>query len=139
MSSDLDRAVAEVVMGWTIVDVGDDYVLMEDWDESCPAYVDDCWCDSDVEFASPYNAFKKRHGHYPDCLRFVPQFSEDVTAAHAVIARMAELGWWCEAFYEGTSPDWRVIFGNEKNIMLDSVGPFPLAVCKAALAALEAK
>ena len=101
MSSDLDRRVAEVVIG--------------------------------VENIRP--AFDDGSGR----VVIFPQYSSDPTAAHAVIERMAELGWWCEAFYEGTSPDWRVIFGNEKNIMLDSVGPFPLAVAKAALAAMEAK
>ena len=104
---ELDRRVAEVVMGLPIVPADDPY-------------------------PNTYHVPGGGVGLFGD-------YSSDPAAAHRVIARMAELGWWCEAFYEGTSPDWRVIFGNEKNIMLDSVGPFPLAVCKAALAAMEAK
>lgn len=99
MSREIDRAVAEKVMGW-----------------------------DDVRF------------HICN----VPPYTGSAEHAHAVIARMGELGWWCDI--ESPRPVvgpfrnvWAVAFGTMASGSADIVtaDPFPLAVCKAALAALE--
>lgn len=105
---DLDRRVAEVVMGllWRKPTHGTCCTC-----QTCGHDIEDCACG----------------------------WSEDVEKSHRVIDRMGELGWYFKCW--GPNPVievWAVVFYGDDTESRGNGDTFAAAVCKAALAALEA-
>ena len=119
MSREIDREVAEKVMGLMPIPNQEKYPFL---------------------YWRP-----KGDGHSND-IAHIPAFTTDPAAAHAVIARMGELGWWCQVMHHEDHTShvrggirWDVLFSDDERVDEAKEKSFPLAVCKAALAALEAK
>lgn len=70
----------------------------------------------------------------------LPAFSSDLEAAHRVISKMKEQGWTVLIDHgPATGGRYRVVFGRDdrRNYLYTEATPLPLAICLAALAALE--
>lgn len=114
MSRELDRDVAEKVVGWRYrEDDGGFFAPGDEW-------------------------FVDQDGLRVECVD-LPTYSTSISAAWEVVEKMREIGFTyvqIEACFDG---GWRVAFGLDPMAIVKSANTAPLAICKAALAAVEAE
>lgn len=125
---DLDAAVAERVMGWTIAPEGNR------WRVSATGEYINSWCVDSPNLADLDSDVDDRlYGRYA-----MPSYSTDIAAAMQVVEKMQERGF--RIFirdYEGVIT-WEVKFASVKGPSYEASGnDLPEAICRAALQAID--
>jgi hypothetical protein len=152
MTSDreLDAQVAEKIMGFQVVGVNTCTYIEGGWDVATTWSPESPWATQEpvrvidahevaCEFCktAPNGVYGKFQGYSDKCLRVVPFYSTNFSAAMEVVEKMREQGWsFACTLYEGKPPYasfCKRTVASSRNAEAESL---PRAICEAALKAM---